>query len=122
MLATGVLLVGHQDFITGLEVEAVGDIAVGFGGVANQGDLVAMASDEFGERVAELVPGSVSPNGIVFGILLIHLLCGVVAVEYGAENRCGAGADSTVVEIDFVLGDEELFAQFGPVGVFVLIK
>ena len=63
-------LVGHEDFVAGLHVDAVGDVAVGFGGVAEESDFVAAAADEFGERVAELVPGGVSPDGVVLGIVL----------------------------------------------------
>ena len=122
MFAAGMLLVGHEDFVAGLHVDAVGDVAVGFGGIAQQGNFVALAADERGERVAELVPRGVSPDGIVLGILLVHLLGRGVAVEDGAQHGRGAGADRAVVQVDLVLGDEELAPHFGPVRVFILIE
>src|SRR5882762_7944249 len=102
MLASGMFLIGHQDFVAGLHVNAVRDVAVGFGGVALQRDLVAVAAHESSQRVAEFIPRCVSPDGVVFGILLIHL--------FGA-----------VVKINLVGGNEELPAQLGPVCVFVFV-
>ena len=52
MLAAGMFLIGHEDFVAGFHVKAVGDVAIGFSGVAQQRDLVASAADEFGEGVA----------------------------------------------------------------------
>src|SRR5882762_4405017 len=122
MLASGMFLISHQDFVAGLHVNAVRDVTVGFGGVAQQRDLVAVAAHKCGQRVAEFIPRDVSPDGVVFGILLIHLFGGVVAVKNGAEYRRRTGADGAVVEINLVFGNEELFAQFGPVGVVVLVE
>jgi hypothetical protein len=34
MFTSGMFLIGHEDFIPGLHVDAVGDVAVRFGGVA----------------------------------------------------------------------------------------
>jgi len=83
---------------------------------------LALAAYEFGERVAELVPRSVSPNGIVFRILLVHFFRSVVPVEDSAQDRRGARSDRAIVEIDFIFGDDELLAHFGPEGVFILVE
>ena len=115
-------LIGHQDFVSRFQVDAVGNVTVRFGGVAKQSNLVTMAAHERGEGITKLIPGSVSPDGIVFGILLVHLLRGGVALEHGAQHGRGAGPDGAVVQIDFVLGNQELLAQFCPVGVFILIE
>src|SRR5439155_8181627 len=77
---------------------------------------------EICQGIAEFVPGGVSPDGIVLGVVLVHFLGGGVAVEDGADNRYGARSDGAVVQVDFVLGDEELLAHLGPVGVFVLVE
>ena len=104
MLASGMLLIGHQHFVAGLHVDAVRDVAVRLGGVAQQGDLVALAADEFGQRIAKLIPGGVSPDRIVLGILLVHLFGRVVAVENCAQHGRRTRADGAVVEVDLVLG------------------
>lgn len=44
------------------------DIFVRRGGIAQQCQLVAFATDEFGERIAERVRGRVTPDGIVLRI------------------------------------------------------
>lgn len=67
MLATGMLLVGHQDLVTGLEVNAVGDVAVRFRGVPEEGQFIAFATDKLRERIAKLVPRGVAPDGVVPG-------------------------------------------------------
>jgi hypothetical protein len=121
MFAAGVFLVGDENFVAGFEVDAVGDVAVGLGGVADEGEFFAGAADEGGERVAEFVPGRVAPNGVVLGIALGHFFGVVVGIENGAENGSGGRADGAVVEIDFILRNEELLAKSGPVGFFVRI-
>src|SRR4029077_6976569 len=75
-----------------------------------------------GERIAELVPRGVSPDRIVFRILLVQFLRRGVAVEDSSQHGCGAGTHRAVVQVDFVLGDEELAAHFRPVRVFVLVE
>src|SRR5579863_1739295 len=122
MLASWMLLVGHEHFVARLHVDAVGDVAVCLGRVAQKGDLIALAADEFRQRVAELVPGGVSPDRIILGILLVHFLGSVVSVEDGPQNRGGAGADGSVIEVDLVFRDDELPAHLGPKRVFVLVK
>src|SRR5580658_5226884 len=122
MDAAGMFLVGHEHFVARFQVGAIGNVAISFGGITEQGDLVATATDEGGQGIAKLVPGGISPNRVVFGILLVHSLGGGVAVENGAQHGCWAGADGAVVQVDFVLRDEELAAHLGPVGVFVLIE
>ena len=116
------LLVGHEDFVAGLHVDAVSDVVISFSGVSEECDFVALAADEGGERIAELVKRAVSPDGVVFGIGLVELLAFFVAFKNGAEDGRGAGADGAVVEIDLVGGDEELLAEFAPVGFFVAIE
>ncbi len=81
-----------------------------------------MAADEGGQGVAKFVPRGVSPDGIVFGILLVHLFGGGIAVEDGAKNRRGTGADGTIVEVNLIRRDEKLLADFAPVSVFVLAE
>ncbi len=49
MFAAGMLLIGHQDFVAGFEVDAVGDVAISFGGITKQGDFVAMTADKGGQ-------------------------------------------------------------------------
>ena len=120
--AAGMLLVGHQDFVAWLKVDAVGDVAISLGGIAKQGNLIAMATDESGQRIAKLVPRGVSPYGVVFGILLVHSLGGGIAIENGAQHGRRAGANGSVVEVDLVFGDQELAPDLGPIGVFVLVK
>src|SRR5580692_1247398 len=122
VLASRVLLVGHQHLVARFQVEPVRDVAVGFGGITHQGDLVAMASDKLGERIAKLVPGRIPPYRIVLGILLVHFLGREVAVENSSQDRQGAGADSSVVEINFALRDKKLFTHLGPVRILILVE
>ena len=122
VLASGMLLIGHQHFVAGLQIDAVGDVAVGLGGISEEGDLVAVAADERRQRIAKLVPGGVSPDGIVLGIGLVQLLARLVAFKHGAQHGRGARAYGAVIEVDFVGGNQELLAQFAPVGVFVLVE
>ena len=121
LLAAGMLLIGHEDFIAGLEIEAIRDVVVGLGGVADQRDFIARATDKGGQRIAEFIPRRVAPDGIVLGIALREFFGFVVAIEDGAENRRGRRSYGAVVEIDLVFGNQELFAQLGPVGFFVRI-
>ena len=120
VLAAGMLLVGHEDFVAGLEIDAVGDVVIGFGGISEERDLVAVAADEGGEGIAELVPRGVSPDGVILGIGLVHFFGRFVAFEDGAQHGSGAGADGAVIEVDLVGGNQVLLAEFAPVGVFVL--
>ena len=46
LFAAGMLLIGHEHFVTGLHIDAVRDVAVGLGGIAQQRDLVARTSDK----------------------------------------------------------------------------
>jgi hypothetical protein len=102
MLAAGMLLVGHEDFIAWLQVDAISDIAISLGGITEQSDLVARAADESGQRIAEFVPGSVSPDGIVLGILLVHFFSGGIAFENGAQHGRGTGAHGAIVQVNLV--------------------
>ena len=83
MDATGMLLVGHQYFVAWFQVDAVSDVAIGFGGITKQGNLIATASDEGGQGIAELIPRGIAPDGVVFGILLVHFFGGGITVEDG---------------------------------------
>src|SRR5258705_13746761 len=114
-------LVGHEDFVAGLEIQAIRDVAVSLRGVPQKGDLVAVATYKGSEWITELVPRSVSPNGVVFGIGLVELLAGFVAFKNCAQDRSRTGADSTVVKINLVGGYQELLAQLAPVGLFVRV-
>ncbi len=78
------LLVSHEHFVARLHVYAVGDVIVSLGGVADQRELIAIAADECGQRIAVLVPGAIAPDGIVLGVGLVHLLFFGVLVEDGA--------------------------------------
>ena len=49
-------LVGGEDFVAGLHVDAVRDVIVGFGGVADERDFVARGADEISQRIAKFVP------------------------------------------------------------------
>ena len=86
MLASGMLLIGHEHFVAGLQIDAVRDVAVGLGGISQERDLVAVAAYKGGQRIAKLVPRRVSPDGIVFGIGLVELLARFIAFKYGAED------------------------------------
>src|ERR1700729_2274467 len=121
MLAAGMFLIGEQDLISRFKVDAVGDVAISFRGITQDGDLIAVAAYEGGQRITEFIPGGVAPDRVVFRIGLVHLFGGFVAFEDGAQNRGGAGAYRAIIEINFVGGDQELFAQFTPVVVFVLV-
>src|SRR5207248_7669895 len=103
-------------------VDAVSDVAVGFSGIAEQRNLIAFAADKCSERVAELIPGGVSPDGIVFGLLLIQFLRCRVAIENGAQDGHGTGSYSAVVQINFILRNEKLAAHLRPECVFVRIE
>ena len=100
----------------------VGDVAISLGGITKQGNLVAMATDEGGQRIAKFVPRGVSPDGVILGILLVHALGGGIAIENSAQHRRRTGADGAVVQVDLVFRDQELAADLGPVGVFVLVE
>ena len=86
MFASGMLLVGHKDFVTRLHIDPIGDVAVRFRRIAEQRDLVPLAPHERGQRIPELVPGRVSPDGIVLGIRLVHFFGRGVAIKDGAQN------------------------------------
>ena len=122
MLASGMLLVSHQNLIAGLHVDAIGDIAVGFCRIAQHRDLVALATNEFGERVAELVPGCVSPDGVVFGIRLVHFFGSVVSVEDGAQYGRGTGPNGAIVQIDLICRNDELLPHRGPECILIFIE
>ena len=116
------LLVGHQHFIAGLHIYAIGDVAVRFGGVAQQCEFVAMAADERGQGIAKLIPGGVAPDGVVLRFVRVQLFRGVVSIENGAQHRCGAGTYGAIVQINLILGNQELLAKLCPVGVFILVE
>ena len=52
LFASGMLLVAHQNFVSGFHIKSVGDVVVRFGGVANNGDFVACSSHKSGQRIA----------------------------------------------------------------------
>src|SRR5581483_7192055 len=59
--------------VTSLHINSICDVAISLGCVSYQRQFVALASDKCRERVAKLVPCGISPDGIVLGILLVHL-------------------------------------------------
>lgn len=120
LLAARMLLVGHQHFIAGFHGDAVGDVVVRLGGVAYQRNLVPVTADEVRQGIAIFVPRPVAPDGIVFGIGLVELLGRSVAVEDGTQHRRRARPDGPVVEVDLILGNQELLAQLGPVSLVVV--
>src|ERR1700683_33943 len=120
-IAAAVFLVGGEDFVAGLHVNAVGDVVVGFGGVADERDLVAGGSDEFGERIAKFVPRSVAPDRIVLWIGVVHFFCLVIAIEYSFQDGRGARSDGAIVEINLIGRNQELFADAGPIGISVAL-
>jgi len=122
MLAARVLLICHQNFIAGLQVDAIGDIAIGLCRVAQESDFVAITAHKCGERITELVPGGVSSDWIVLGIGFVQFLAGLVALKYGSQHGGGARSDSAVIQVNFVRRDQELFAEFSPIGVFVRVE
>ena len=65
------LLISHENFIASFQVDSVRDVAVGFGSVTEQSDLVTGASDEASQRIAKFIAGSVAPDGVIFWILLV---------------------------------------------------
>src|SRR5258708_35181983 len=90
LLTAGMLLVGHQDFVARLHINAVSDIAVGLGSVTDQGNFVAMAAHKRSQGIAELVPCRVSPYGVVLRVLLVQLFGLRVGVKNSAQNWGGA--------------------------------
>src|SRR6202521_2920311 len=119
MLASRVLLVGHQHFVASLHVQPVRDIAVCFRRIAHQRQLIARAPDKLRERIAKFVPGAVTPDRIVFRIVLRHLFRIVVAIKNRAQHRHGRRSHRPVVEINFIRRNQELFAPFAPIRFFV---
>src|ERR1700721_1366533 len=81
-----------------------------------------MTAHEGGEGIAKFVPGGVSPDRVVFRVLLVHSLGSVIALENRAQHGRGTGADGAIVEINLVFRDEELLAHLGPVSIFVLVE
>jgi hypothetical protein len=122
MLPAGMLLVGHEHFIAWPQVDAIGDMAISLGGITEQGNLVAMAADESGQRIAEFVPCGISPDGIVFRIVLVHFFSAGITVENGAQHGRGTGTNGAIVQVNFVFGDEELCAHLSPVSIFVFVE
>ena len=51
-----------------------------------------------------------------------HLLGFVISVENRAEHRRRTRSNGAVIQINFVFGNKKLFAQFGPVGVFIFVE
>jgi hypothetical protein len=67
MLPAGMLLIGHQHFVAGFQIESVRDVTVGFRGVSQQGDFIPRATNKCGQRVAGFVPRRIAPDKIVSG-------------------------------------------------------
>src|SRR5215471_12583287 len=121
MLAPGMLLVGDQHFVAGLQVNSVREVAVGLRGVAHEGEFLALTADKFGQRVAKLIPSRVAPDRIVLRIGLGETFGITVALEDGLEDRRRRRTHGSVVEIDFVLGNQKQLADFAPVSFFVRV-
>ena len=121
MLAPGMFLIGDEDLVAGFEIDAIGDVTVGFGGVAQQGQFFALAADEFRERIAILVPGSVAPDRVILRIGFGEPLGIAVALENRAQHGGRRRADGAIVQVDFVFGNQKQFADFGPVRLFVSV-
>ena len=111
-----------EHFVARFHVDAVGDVAVRFRGIAQQRNLIAIAADERCQRIAKLVPRGVSPDGIVLGILLVHFLSRGVTVKNCSKYGRGARSDGAIVQINLVGRDEELLSHLGPVCVFVFVE
>ena len=119
VLASRMLLVGHQHFIARLHVQAVGDVTVRLRRVAHQRQFVARAAHELRQRIAKLIPRPVTPDRIIFRIALCHFFRIVIAVENCSQHRHRTGSHRPVVQINLVAGNQELFAPFGPIRLFV---
>ena len=113
------LLVGHENFVSCLHVDSVGDLAVGLGGIANQSNLVAFTADELGQRVAKLAPRGVSPDGVVLRILLVHLFGLGVAIENSAQNGRGTRPHGAIVQVNLIGRNQKLLAKLGPISIWV---
>ena len=122
VLASGMLLIGHEHLIAGLQIDAVGNVVVCFRGISKQRDFVAVAADECGQRIAKFVPRPVSPDRIVFWVGFVELLALFITLKHGAQYGRGAGSQGSVVEIDLVGWNQELLPEFAPVGFFVLVE
>src|SRR5262249_24021694 len=114
MLTARMVLVSNKHFVASLEIYAIGDVAVCFGGIAKQGNFVAIAADKRRQRIAELIPRGIAPYWIVLRVAFAQPLAGFVAFKNGAEHWRRTGAGGPVVEIDLVCGNQELLAEFTP--------
>ncbi len=121
MFAAGVLLIGHQHFIAGLQVQAIGDKVVSLGRVAKQRDLIARAADKCRQRVAKFVPRPIAPDWIVLRILLGQAFRIRVRVKNGLQHRPWRGAHSAIVQIDFIAWNQELFSHLRPIRLLVFV-
>ena len=121
LLASGMLLVRHQDFVARFHIHAIRDVAIRLGGIPQQGNLVPRAAHKRGQRIAKFIPCCISPDWVIFRILLIQLFGGVVRIENRTQHGRGAGTDRAVIQVNLVRGNKKLLSQFSPVGVFVFV-
>src|SRR5260221_21297 len=119
MLPAGMLLIGHQDFVTRFHIQPIRDVAVCFRGVAHQRDLIALAAHKRGQRITELVPRRIAPDRIILRIALRHLLRLVVSVEDRPQHGRRRRSHRAIVQVHFIRRDQKLFAQLRPVSLFI---
>ena len=115
------LLVAHQDLIARLHLEAIGNVVVGFRGVADEGNLIPRGSYKGSQWITIFIPGSVAPDRIILGIVLCHLFGLMEGVDNRAQHRTRRRPNCAVVQVDLISRNQELLSQLCPVGLLIAI-
>ena len=112
----GVVLLGADDLVAGLQVESIDDGVERFGGVAVDGDFVGLGAGQLCQLLAQRLAALIENAPHIVGWPLVGEL--VVALDRLLHHD-GRGRDSPVIEIDEV-GIHGISAlDHGPI-VFVL--
>ena len=121
LLASGMLLIAHEDLVAGFQLEAIGDVAVALGRIARERDLIASGANKLRQRIAMFDIGIVAPDRVFLRIGLGHLFGLEKCVKHGFKHRQRTRSNCSVVEIDLVAWNHKLLAQRRPVGILILV-
>ena len=106
-----IVLVGGEDLVAALEIDAVLRVLQGFAGVARDGDLLGIAARGLGQAAADRF--HLAFEHADHGVIRPHV--GVLQVAaHGVLHGARRGADVAVVEVDDIAVDAERGADLAP--------